>query len=70
MILLPSSLAYIERGKVSEVTSVLGGGRVLAEQFYNDNLTYVGSPCPASTKYSRSPARRPPRPTRSRDWNR
>ena len=51
MIALPSYLAYIERGKVSEVTSVLGGGRVLAEQFYNDNLTYVGSSCPASTKY-------------------
>ncbi|MGA8031391.1 MAG: type IV pilin protein [Casimicrobiaceae bacterium] len=51
MIALPSYLAYIERGKVSEVTSVLGGGRVLAEQYYNDNLTYVGSPCPASTKY-------------------
>jgi type IV pilus assembly protein PilE len=51
MIALPSYLAYIQRGKVSEVTSVLGGGRVLAEQYYNDNLTYVGSPCPASTKF-------------------
>ena len=51
MIALPSYLAYIQRGKVSEVTSVLGGGRVLAEQYYNDNLTYVGSTCPASTKF-------------------
>jgi type IV pilus assembly protein PilE len=50
-IALPSYLGYAQRGKVSEVTSILGEGRVLAEQYYNDNLTYVGSPCPVSTKY-------------------
>ncbi len=48
---IPSYLGYVQRGKVSEVTSVLGDGRVQAEQYYNDNLTYVGLPCPVSTKY-------------------
>lgn len=50
-IAIPSYQAYVQRGKVSEVTSVLGDGRVQVEQYYNDNLTYVGSPCPTSTKY-------------------
>lgn len=50
-IALPSYQAYVQRGKVSEVTSVLGDARVQVEQYYNDNLTYVGSPCPTSTKY-------------------
>jgi type IV pilus assembly protein PilE len=50
-IAIPSYQAYVQRGKVSEVTSVLGDGRVQVEQYYNDNLTYVGSPCPSSTKY-------------------
>ena len=46
-IALPSYFAYVQRGKVSEVTSILGDGRVAAEQFFNDNLTYVGFACPA-----------------------
>lgn len=48
-IALPSYLAYVQRGKVSEVTSLLGAGRVTAEQFYNDNLTYATFTCPSST---------------------
>jgi len=50
-IALPSYRDYVRRGKVSEVTSVLGDGRVKVEQFFLDNSTYVGSPCAASTKW-------------------
>ncbi len=49
-IALPSYSDYLRRGKVVEVTSVLGDGRVKLEQFFLDNLTYAGGPCPASTK--------------------
>ncbi|MBS0325150.1 MAG: prepilin-type N-terminal cleavage/methylation domain-containing protein [Proteobacteria bacterium] len=48
-IALPSYLAYVQRGKVSEVTSILGDGRVTAEQYFNDNLTYATFTCPSST---------------------
>ena len=48
---LPSYNDYVKRGKVAEVTSVLGDGRVKMEQWFLDNLTYVGGPCPPpSTK--------------------
>lgn len=47
---LPSYSDYVKRGKVAEVTSVLGDGRVKMEQWFLDKLTYVGGPCPASTK--------------------
>jgi type IV pilus assembly protein PilE len=50
-IAIPTYLAYVQRGKVSEAVSALGDGRVQAEQFFNDNLTYVGMPCPIATKY-------------------
>ncbi len=49
-IALPSYLAYVQRGRVSEVTSLLGDGRVRAEQYFNDNQTYATFACPASTK--------------------
>jgi type IV pilus assembly protein PilE len=49
-IAVPIYTEHIRRGKVSEVTSVLGEGRTRKEQFFLDNMTYAGSPCPASTK--------------------
>ena len=49
-IAIPSYGEYVKRGKVSEVASVLGDGRVKMEQWFLDRLTYVGGPCPASTK--------------------
>ena len=49
-IALPSYFAYVQRGKVSEVTSILGEGRVQAEQYYNDNLTYATFSCPTSSQ--------------------
>jgi len=46
---LPSYSDYVKRGKVTEVTSALGAGRVNLEQSFLDTRTYVGGPCPAST---------------------
>lgn len=48
---LPSYNDYITRSRFSEATGALGNGRVVAEQYYQDNRTYVGMPCPANTTY-------------------
>lgn len=48
-IALPAYNDYVLRGRISEVFSSLANGRVQAEQFYQDNRTYVGMPCPAAT---------------------
>lgn len=48
-IALPSYLAYVQRGRVSQVTSILGNAQVQAEQYFNDNLTYATFACPPST---------------------
>jgi len=50
-IALPTYSEYVKRGKVAEVASVLGAGRVNMEQFFLDNRTYASGPCPASTGY-------------------
>lgn len=41
---LPSYREYVIRGKIPEATSGLAGRRVQAEQFFQDNRTYVGAP--------------------------
>lgn len=46
---LPAYNDYIIRGRLSEATSALPDGRVKMEQFFQDNRTYVGGPCPAAT---------------------
>ena len=46
---IPSYREYVRRGAVAEVTGSIGSGRVVIEQFFLDNRTYVGAPCPAST---------------------
>lgn len=43
---LPSYTDYVKRGKIPEATSALGQGRVAMEQWFQDNRTYVGAPCP------------------------
>lgn len=48
-IALPAYSDYVIRGKLAEATSALSDGRVKMEQFFQDNRTYVGGPCPAST---------------------
>jgi type IV pilus assembly protein PilE len=46
---IPSYREYLRRGAIAEVTAELAGGRVVAEQYYLDNRTYVNAPCPANT---------------------
>lgn len=44
-IAVPAYSDYVIRGKLSEATSNLGQLRVRAEQFFQDNRTYVGMLC-------------------------
>ena len=48
---LPMYTAYMARGKLVEAQSALTSARVLIEQYYQDNRTYVGFTCPAATRY-------------------
>jgi type IV pilus assembly protein PilE len=48
---LPAYGDYVKRGKLVDATTQLSDGRVKIEQFFQDNRTYVGGPCPATTKY-------------------
>ena len=47
---IPSYREYLRRGAVEEVTAALSAGRVVAEQYFLDNYTYVGAPCPGNTE--------------------
>ncbi len=46
---LPQYNDYVTRGRLVDAFSQLSAGRVRAEQFYQDNRTFVGIPCPANT---------------------
>ena len=48
-IVIPNYSDYVTRGKIAEAKSALAQGRVRMEQFYQDNRTYIGGPCPAAT---------------------
>ena len=48
-IALPNYTEYVKRGKLTEATSAIADGRVRMEQFFQDNRTYAGGPCPANT---------------------
>jgi type IV pilus assembly protein PilE len=48
---LPAYNDYVKRGQIQEGTTFLSDGRVKMEQFFQDNRTYNGGPCPAATKY-------------------
>ena len=49
----PSYADYVMRGKIPDATSGLASKRVQAEQFFQDNRTYVGAPaCTADTTTS------------------
>jgi len=50
-IAIPSYREYIRRGAVAEATAAVGSARVVMEQYFLDNRTYVGAPCPGNTKY-------------------
>lgn len=47
---LPAYTNYVKKGKAAEATSALADARVRMEQFYQDNRTYEGGPCPAAGK--------------------
>lgn len=48
-IALPAYNDYVTRSRFPEAQAALASGRIQAEQYYQDNRTYVGMPCPAST---------------------
>lgn len=48
-IALPQYDEYVTRGRLVDAFSQLSAGRVRAEQFYQDNRTFVGMPCPGDT---------------------
>lgn len=47
---IPSYREYLRRGAVAEVISAIGSGRVVMEQYFLDNRSYAGAPCPTSTE--------------------
>lgn len=47
---LPAYTDYVRRGKIPEATTGLAQGRVGLEQWFQDNRTYVGGPCPGNTR--------------------
>lgn len=50
-IALPAYQDYVRRSRLTEAFSGLANGRVAAEQFFLDNRTYVGMPCPANGNF-------------------
>lgn len=49
-IAMPSYQGYVQRSRAAEATSTLADARVRMEQYFQDNRTYVGGPCPAAGK--------------------
>jgi type IV pilus assembly protein PilE len=45
---IPQYRDYVVRGKLAEAYSTLSTLRTQAEQFFQDNRTYIGFPCPAA----------------------
>ena len=43
-IAMPSYTDYVTRGRIPDATSALSARRVQAEQYFQDNRTYVGMP--------------------------
>jgi type IV pilus assembly protein PilE len=47
---LPAYQDYVKRGNIPEATAGLGQGRIVMEQWFQDNRSYEGASCPASGK--------------------
>lgn len=47
----PAYTDYVTRGKLVQATAGLSDGRIKLEQFFQDNRTYAGGPCPAASEY-------------------
>jgi len=48
---VPSYRDSMRRGYVEEATALLASGRIAVEQYYLDNRTYGGVPCPAGSSH-------------------
>jgi type IV pilus assembly protein PilE len=48
---LPSYSDYVKRGQIQDGTTALSNGAVKMEQFFQDNRSYVGGPCPDPTTF-------------------
>ena len=48
---VPMYSTYIARGKVTDAHARLTTARIQMEQYYQDNRTYAGGPCPAATTF-------------------
>ena len=49
-IALPAYRDYVRRGRIPEATTGLAQARIGFEQWFQDNRTYVGGPCPGNTR--------------------
>ena len=45
---LPAYQDYVRRGNIPEATAGLGQGRIAMEQWFQDNRSYAGAPCPGA----------------------
>jgi type IV pilus assembly protein PilE len=50
-IAIPAYSNYVIRGKLVDASTQLASARILMEQYFQDNRTYVGGTCPSATKY-------------------
>ena len=57
---LPQYNDYITRGRLVDTFAQLAAARVRAEQFYQDNRTFVGMRCPNDTATVRFNCNNPP----------
>jgi type IV pilus assembly protein PilE len=48
-IAMPYYTSYMQRGKIPKAVAALTQGRANLEQFFQDNRTYVGGPCPTTS---------------------
>lgn len=48
-IAVPSYREYLRRGAVEDGLANISSGRVAIEQYFLDNRTFVGAPCPTNT---------------------
>lgn len=48
-IALPSYNDYLIRSRFPEGQAAIAAARIRAEQFFQDNQTYIGMPCPAAS---------------------
>lgn len=51
-IALPSYADYVLRGRLVDATNALTAMRARMEQYYQDNRSYAGGPCAASTQWA------------------